>query len=398
MPRLLSKSWLDSYLEYQENTENPKDYNLWAGLSVLSSALKRQVFMHYRGFKLYPNQYIILVGPAGIGKGSAINPAADIAEEAGVVNYIKDKITPEELINQLNSGFAKTVPTSPGANTFSISTDHNATVLALEFPVFLASHESMHSILCAFWDQGKFVYGTKNKGRYAIDNLGVSLIGGCVPDFVRSLSRDRMAPITGGFTARTIWVYAMERDKLIPDQFDAPSQITSDLKFKLINDIKHISSLNGVFTIDAKAKALWISKYAEHNSKQTGFDSDATSTFRSRISTHILKSALAISVSESDSLIITENQLARAITIIEGVRDKVDIVFRCIGESPVAVSQDKIRGYIEANGLVSRSVLLKHFYRDVTDEQLTIVLYTLKMAGIIEEDIQGNKLYYKSLI
>lgn len=398
MPRLLQKSWLDSYLDYQANTENPREYNLWSGISVVSSALKRQVHIWYRQFQLYPNQYVILVGPAGIGKGSAINPAVAIAEEAGVINYIKDKITPEQLIEKLTTGFAKTVPTAAGSNTVSITTDHTAGILALEFPVFLASHDSMHSLLCAFWDQSKFTYETKNKGRYSVDNLSVSLIGGCVPDFVRSLSRDRMAPITGGFTARTIWVYATERFQYIADQFDAPSTNTKKLKDDLVNDLKHIATLNGVITLDDKAKKLWASVYQQHNAKQTQFDSDATSTFRSRISTHIVKTAIAISVSESDSLCITEPQLARAIEIVEKVRDKIDIVFRCIGESPVAVSQDRIRSYIEEVGLVSRSALLKHFYRDVTDEQLTVVLYTLEQAGIIEPIQQGNKFYYKSLI
>jgi len=70
--------------------------------------------------------------------------------------------------------------------------------------------------MCQLWDENTFEYETKNKGNYKVTNMCVGMLAGCVPDFIRMLSRDSMAPITGGFTARTIFVYATEKSKLVP--------------------------------------------------------------------------------------------------------------------------------------------------------------------------------------
>src|SRR5882672_2251774 len=109
MPRLLTESWLDVYVKYARliNTEPPIDWQFWSGVSALTSSLKRNVYFWYRGIQFFPNQYIVLVGPPGIGKGSAINPATDIAEAAGAANFFRDSVTAEKVIERLANGFLK---------------------------------------------------------------------------------------------------------------------------------------------------------------------------------------------------------------------------------------------------------------------------------------------------
>ena len=223
------------------------------------------------------------------------------------------------------------------------------------------------------------------------------MLAACVPEFIRSLSRDSMAPITGGFTARTIFVYASEKARLIPGGWGRPITAITKLKADLINDLIHIASLEGEMHLDSNALALWDMKYKEHNAK-ADFDSDVSANFKSRLSSHIIKTSIAISISESDNLTVSEGQLRRAIEIVERIRDKVDIVFRSVGESPLAVAQDYVIRFIEREGLVSRQAILKANYRHLTDEQLTQVIYTLLHAGYITEHTQGNITAYKSSI
>ena len=78
MPRLLGKSWLDSFMEYCDGMESPKEWLLWSGISTLSATIKRNCYIWYRGIKFFPNQYVILVGPPGIGKGEAIARGYDL--------------------------------------------------------------------------------------------------------------------------------------------------------------------------------------------------------------------------------------------------------------------------------------------------------------------------------
>lgn len=397
MPRLLQGSWIDHYLTYINDTENPRQFNLWSAISAIGASMKRRTFIWRNYVQYFPNQYIILVGPPGIGKGSAIHPVMSIVKEAGTVNYLADKITAEKIIEKLATGFPKTQTTISAGGTMMglLTTDHTATLVAKELPVFLSSSEWLHSLLCQLWDEHEFEYETKGKGSYKVTDLCVSMLGGCVPDYIRSLSRDQMAPITGGFTARTVFVYATKKHQLLPEGWGKPPVNINKLRDDLVNDLKHISTLEGEMRLSIDAQKLWNKTYAEHN-KAGDFDSDAAANFTSRISAHVIKTAIAVSLSESDSLTISEDQLSRAIKYIEEIRDNVDIVFRTIGESPLAVIQDKAFEFIKLQGLCSRQEILRRNYRHMTDDQLTQVLYTLEHAGLITCMQNGQTTVYKS--
>ncbi len=367
MSRLLGRSWLDAFEEYCSWMECPREWVLWSGISCLSSTLKRSCYLWYRGIKFFPNQYIILVGPPGIGKGEAINKGYEIASETKTINYIKDWHTPQEILEELADGFQH-LGLKPGqVVTTNVIQDHTCCIMAPELAVFLQQYDNLHSLMCAWWDQNKFDYKTKNKGKHVIEDMSVSLLGGCVPDYVRSLSKDRLAPITGGFTARTIFVYATEKFQLVDDNFGIPSQQQALLK-----------------------------KHLVHNTKGT-IDSDASTNFKSRISSHIIKTAISISISESDSLTITRDQLRRAIEYIEAIRDKVDIVFRSVGESPLANIQAKIVTYIDTIGSTSYKTLLKAMYRDATEDQVQAIIRLLIQVGLVLERIDSKgQVYYES--
>lgn len=400
MARLLKKPWLEAYLEYIDGTENPTDFNLWSGISAIAASLKRRVYIWRNFVQYFPNQYIVLVGPPGIGKGASIHPVTDIVNEAGTVNFLSDKITAERIIQKLADGFTKVAPsanTNGGLTTVSFQQDHTATILSKELPVFLSSSEWLHALLCQLWDEHSFEYETKNKGSYKITEMCVGMLAGCVPEFIRMLSRDSMAPITGGFTARTIFVYATDKSRLIPGGWGKPIQNITQLKAELVNDLSHIASLQGEMVLDKQALALWDSKYKEHNAKGD-FDSDVSTNFKSRLSSHIIKTAIAVSVSESDNLYVTESQLQRAITLIERIRDKIDIVFRSIGESPLAVSQDRVISFLQMRGVASREEILRYNYRHMTDEQLTAIILVLTKAGMIDELTQDHKTKYMSKV
>jgi len=392
--RLLSKGWIESFLDYTKEMEAPREWILWSGISALSSSLKRNCYIWYRGIKFFPNQYVILVGPPGIGKGESINAAYRLSYAAKTVNYIKDWHTPQEILEELADGFQNINIKIGQVVTSNVIQDHTCCIIAPELAVFLQNYDNLHSLLCAWWDQNKFDYKTKNKGKHVIEDMSVGLIGGCVPDYIRSLSKDRLAPITGGFTARTIFVYAVEKFQLNNNSFGAPIQQQSKLKDALINDLKHISQLQGELTIDTEGEKYWQQKYKEHNTRGS-IDSDASANFKSRISSHIIKTAITISLSESDNLIITRDHLERAVGYIEEIRDKVDIVFRSVGESPIAVIQNKVLEFVEQHGMVSHKNLRKFIYRDATDDQLEQVLKVLKGVDLIKEtfDTKGNVTY-----
>ena len=388
-------NWLDSFEQYCQDMEAPREWIRWAGISTLASSIKRNSYIYYRGIQFFPNQYIILVGPPGIGKGECINRGYDLANEAKSINYIKDWHTPQEILEELAEGFSNTSLKLGQVVTASIIQDHTCTIVAPELAVFLQNYDNLHSLMCAWWDQNKFDYKTKNKGKHVIENMSVSLLGGCVPDYIRSLSKDRLAPITGGFTARTMFIYATEKFQLVEENFGAPNKVKTILRSELINDLKHIAALQGELSLDQEAKILWNKTYKEHN-KRGITDSDASTNFKSRISSHIIKTAITTSLAGSDQFVITRDHLRRAIEYVENVRDKVDIVFRCVGESPLSSASAKVLAYVDMSGQVSWKTLLRFMYKDVTQDQLTGICSVFETVGLLKQDIINGQVYYSS--
>jgi hypothetical protein len=390
VPRQLQKPWLQAYKEWISDTENPTSYNEWSGISALSASLKRNVYVYYHGIKFFANQYVILVGPPGLGKGSSIIPASHIAKEAGTVNYLSDRITAERIIEKLAEGFTHPVIQLQGSSAGAIAVkEHTACILAKELPVFLGSSDWMHSLLCQLWDENEFEHQTKNKGNKFIKDMCVSLLGGCVPDYIRKLTKDTMAPVTGGFTARCIFVYATKKSQLLADGWGQPNGLKSSLEAKLVDDLKYVSRLNGEMYLTTEAKQIWNAMYGNYGNPSE-FESDALANFKSRVPSHVIKTAISISISESDSLTITGPQLSTAIQLVEEVRNNVDITFRAVGESPLAVSQDRVMKFVESRGVCSFREILKYNHRHLTDEQLRQVLTVLEFIGFCFVKWQGN--------
>jgi hypothetical protein len=150
------------------------------------------------------------------------------------------------------------------------------------------------------------------------------------------------------------------------------------------------------------AKKIWNVMYGNYGSPSE-FESDALANFKSRIPSHVIKAAIGISLSESDSLIITEQQLSKAIALVEEVRSNVDITFRAVGESPLAVAQDRVMRFVEQRGVCSHREILKYNHKHVTDEQLKQILYVLEYIGFCSitwrgqsQEITHNPMFVKT--
>jgi hypothetical protein len=241
----------------------------------------------------------------------------------------------------------------------------------------------MMPLMCDLWDRNEFSYATKNRGSINATNICVSLIGGCVPDYIRKLNRDALSPVIGGFTSRCIFVYSTERSQIIvwPNingQF-------SRLEHELVNDLQDMSIQTGEFIFDQKAILLWEAECKSVGKIADQFESDVLMGFKSRMKSHIFKTAMALSMSDSNNKIITERHLWLAMDLVKGVKDKVDLTFRSLGESPLAAQQDRVLRFIQYRQSCTAEDIFSRMSQHMTYQQFEQILYVLKMAGKIRK-------------
>src|SRR5271155_3237484 len=106
--RKLNTNWISAYAAALDPiTEAPSAYVIWSAISVISAVLKKKVWVRRGTYKVYPNQYIVLVGPPGVGKGTAIHPAHAFIKDykPQLSNYLSDRITAPKIIEKLADGF-----------------------------------------------------------------------------------------------------------------------------------------------------------------------------------------------------------------------------------------------------------------------------------------------------
>jgi hypothetical protein len=400
--RALSGSWITTYYEtIAKISEAPNQFNIWAAISVISSVLKNHVYFSRGVYTIYPNQYIILVGPPGVGKGTAIHPAYDFPIDLGLVNAVSDRNTAPRILEKLAAGFVSMAPTPNGVMPSIANTQQNipvalreaaAVIKASELQTLLGSSDWMTTFLCETWDRKDFEYDTKHAGTSIVKNMCVSLIGACVPAYIQSLSKETASAINGGFTARAVFVYANKKSQNIewPRSFkQLPGGI--DLHKKLEDDLRTISNLRGEFAISAAAKNVFQDFYRSTSVTHQDSDSDVMQHFKSRIHVHAFKVAMALSAAFSDSLMIEVQDMQVAITLVRQVQDNLDRAFRGFGTSMLAEVTSRIQAFIEQRGVTTRKEILTFNHRYISDEDLTRVLYLLQQIDYIKVDSSGGQ-------
>lgn len=405
--RKLAKNWILAYSEIlQKISEAPIQYNIWAAISVISGVLKKNVYLNRGSFNLYPNQYIVLVGPPGVGKGTAIHPAYDFPKRLDLVNMLSDRITAPRIIEKLAQGFPKIpslngtgpVPngTGPPAGIKLQTFTESACVLqSTELPTLLTSSDWMLQFLCDAWDRNEFSYDTKNKGTNEIKDMCVSLIGACVPEYIRKLNKDATAAINGGFTARTIFVYAeaKARDIVWPESLE-DIQGGAQTKTDLEHDLQLISQLKGKISFTQGARDQFKKFYEGPIRRPGADDSDVVQHFKTRMHVHVFKVAMAFCAADRDDLIIQEADMLVAIGLLTQVLNNLDKAFRGVGASPLAEATAKIQSFIESKGVCTRKEILQHNHKHVTAEDLDRILTVLVQIEFIEGKRVGDRYLY----
>lgn len=401
MSRVLNKSWHEAFLQcVSPHTEAPDCFLTWSAFSLIGAALKNNVRFEDGVYVIYPNQFVVLVAPPGIGKGTAMNFIEHMIEENKanpLVNTLSDRITAEKIIERIADGWT-TAPRFVNQQLSIGTTEHSCLLFSTELRVLLSASDWMLSFLEESWSETSFNYQTKNQGSKFISEMCCSMLAASVPDFLRNVnkSRDSSMVITGGFSSRCLFIYAENPSKDLPWPKPLkkypPSKAIYD---NLLIDLQAISSLRGEFSVDTSARIIF-EDFLKKNRVANGDDSEAVANFKARIRAHALKLAMVMSVSRGDSLIINNFDMLNAITELNKILVTLEKIFRGAGDSDIAPLISIVQNYIEKKGTASRQEMYKALYRHIgTLENLDRILMILEYMEFCTQVVVQKKIYYK---
>jgi hypothetical protein len=322
----------------------------WAGVSAIAGALRRRVWIDQRYFRWYPNFYICLVAPPGIvSKSTTAGVAMNLLRRVPGVKFGPDVVTWPALVQAFEE---VTEMFELDGVYYPMSA---LTLESSEFGNLLDPQDKqMVDLLVSLWDgkEGVFKKSTKTNGSNAVENPWINMIACTTPSWIAGNFPEYM--IGGGFTSRTIFVYADTKAKYIaypadhvPDNF----KLQGDM---LVEDLTHISAnVCGEYKLSPAATEWGNNWYKRHYSKRAiNLDAERFGGYIARKQTHIHKLAMVLAASAGDAMLIEPEHLSVADSMVTDLEPDMQFVFSKVGRNDSSQYAEKLVNFIAERGKV----------------------------------------------
>lgn len=388
--------WLTSYLQYTENSEPPKSYHTWCGLSVIAGALQRKVRLEWGFERLYANLYVILIGASGrTRKGVALGIAKEILSSVGGI-----AIAPESSSGRESTVLAMKRAFSNFEDPYDgkIKVHCSLTAFSEELSVFLGQGDVKYLANLTDWYDSKdsWTYETIGRGTDSLQGLCFNLAGGTAPDWIQSMLPAEA--IGGGWTARVIFIVEEAKGKTVP-KHDLTEE-EQQLREKLVRDLERISYLKGRYFFTPTGEQAYVSWYTSEDAKlakgEQAVEDSRFAAYCERRPTHLRKLMMLYSASRGDSLELDLCDFENAERTLKLAERKMHKTFGGLGAAKYSDATEKIKDYVQMMGTTTRKVLMAKFYRDVDGPTLRTIEETLDQMKLIKISLlpkDGDKLY-----
>lgn len=268
--------------------------------------MERKVWATTTKGNLYPNMYLIIVGPAGTGKSLSINSARffleGIEDPTGTtgIHLAPTSMTMASMADELLE--AKRVVLLPGQHPPTM--EYNALTLCItEFSSFLSEYDKpLMGGLTDLWDNGQYSESRRgNKLRIKIPRAQINMMGASTAsnlvDFMPERAWDQ------GFASRMIMVYSGDRPyhdifEEIPE--NGPKERLRD---NLVHDLRLITEMTGKMVFLPEAINLF--RAWREGGELPVPDHPKLKDYATRRTAHLIKLCMVVSASRGADLNIT---------------------------------------------------------------------------------------------
>lgn len=355
-------SFLNTYMDYVEETESPRIFHIWSCLSGISACLGRRAWFS-TGLKPYwPNQFVVLVGPPATQKSTAMNKVRDLIKESTGVKFaptdtggrkqglISALAGTEKVSEELEAGMeaalsAGKLSSLEGENIVNVVANyehdnrdkHVMYACSDELGSFLGiNNTDMLTFLIEMYNGSDYDYELKNS-KDTLRTPLLNLIGCTTPTSIAEV----MPPgaMGQGFTSRLVFVHCNQKHGSFP---------RARYKTELEDEIKGIYStvfngMHGQMAETAGAASL----IDEMHEYQCEISDPRFVHYADRRKTHLIKLAMALAAGRQ-SMCLDVDDVETAHTILQVTEQSMPDALGEYGLSPLAASKQRLVEFIVA--------------------------------------------------
>lgn len=411
---------------------SPQSFIDFGWYYTVAAALQRRVWCGPEHKPIFPNIYVILVAPPGVGKGLVIkeveyllryhyledpNAPAKAAPDANVTTvdpHVVAAINAANYAQATNGEMKRTmkkpllIPLAANATTFEALVrsmtkatrrinymkhdeklgknvlqiyTHCSLAFCLEeiSSLFRRHTEDVANFLLQAYDCGNYEYDTKTQGNDEIHRCCLNFFGGTTPVFMESTFNDKL--LNDGFSSRT-WFIVEQRNRfdklLIPPL--SPEQ--TEARAHLAEHVKRLSKLYGHIEYETEAWK-WLEHWWEQPDRPRANKSPKLDAYYGRKNIHSQKLAQILHFSEDADMNehgaplrkITLATVKRAVALLDEREESMHLALNFEGNNPLATVGKKMMTYVRRNGPQSTMDFLMEFWGDADKDQIDQILH-----------------------
>lgn len=391
MPRKLP-SFVDGFMKYTEGRGSPALYRKWTAIFIISAAMERKAWITTVKGQLFANQFILLIGPAGVGKSLcttiAYNLLNGIRTPENPLHIAPTSVTKASLIDKLNNAERRIVRPM---ETPSVIQFNSLQIIPNEFGVFLPAWEAeFMNTLTDLWDCGRYAETRRTSGlSIDIPNTQLNLLSATTPAQLINLLPE--GAWEQGFMSRVLMAYSGE--SAFTDLFavlDEDGALRADLE----HDLKDIYKIYGEIEVSLECQE------ALNNWGRAGGppipDHPKLVTYRQRRIAHLLKLCMVAAVSTDNDKIITLDHFAEALDWLVELEHNMPDIFKSLKVGGDARAIEECYHYVFqkyhqlGKKPVPEHTLIAYLQERVPAHSVDRILDVMERAHLIEKQFAGK--------
>lgn len=428
----MPQSNFDRWQLYCRDLGSPQSFIDAGYYYMIGASLQRRIWLAPEHEPLYPNQYVVLCGPASIGKGRVIKRVHKFLTFLKKKKYEEkkeDEDTDEVEIILKSAKKQKTfepnlIPIAADATTWQALVDafvdsydcftrgkkpdgkidryhHSSLCFCLEemSSLFKKQTEDLANFFLKAYDCGDYTYDTRKNIRDRIRYMCLNLFAGTTPKFMQDVFSNGI--LDDGFSSRTWFIYADKARfwKANTPELDIDQRIAEK---ELLIHIKQLTTLCGPVELSKQALEFlddWYPKFMTSKIQPVN-TSVKLKDFYGRKNVHIRKLAMAMHFGEHDNLrskISLETILLAKKKFEEEWEKDMHLALQIKSINPLAVAGQKLMIFLKSKGKADLVQIWNELweYLGKAETDLETLLKTFEEMGRIKRK-QGSdaKWYY----